>query len=121
MHAVAQNHSFNCAADEIGMTADEVESLVAYIAENPMAGKAIAGTGGCRKVRVAARGKGKSGGYRTMTFYTGDKMPVFLLTVFAKGEKVDLTKAECNALRKITKAIVEAYTTRVVSVSKKGA
>ncbi len=49
-------------------------------------------------------------------------MPVFLLTVFAKGEKVDLTQAERNNLRVLTKEIVEAYKARVVApVAKKGA
>lgn len=45
--------------------------IVCYLAADPMAGDEIAGTGGCRKVRFAGRGNGKSGGYRTITFYTG--------------------------------------------------
>jgi hypothetical protein len=56
-----------------------------------MAGDEIPGTGGCRKLRVAGRGKGKSCGYRTITFYSGESMPVFLLTVFSKGERSDLS------------------------------
>ena len=121
MHAVAQTHAFVRAAKEAGMTQDEVEDLVAPVAGKPMAGNAIAGTGGCRKVRVASRGTGKSGGYRTITFYSGTDMPVFLLTVFAKGDKANLTNAECNALRKLTKAIVDAYKARAPRASKKGA
>ena len=104
------------------MTEDEVSDLVTFIAENPTAGEEIVGTGGCRKVRLAGRGKGKSGGFRTVTFYTGDTMPVFLLTVFGKGEKDELSKSERNALRKVTKGIVEAYKKRVVTpVARKGA
>lgn len=122
MHAVAQTHAFRRAADEAGMTEDEIESLVSFIAENPTIGDAISGTGGCRKVRYAGRGRGKRGGYRTITLYSGQTMPVFLLTVFAKGEKVDLTQAERNNLRVLTKEIVEAYKARVVApVAKKGA
>lgn len=67
------------------------------------------GTGGCRKVRVAGRGKGKSGGYRTITFYSGIGIPVFLITVFSKGERANLTKAECNQLATLTRAIKAEY------------
>jgi hypothetical protein len=59
------------------------------------------GTGGARKVRFAAKGKGKSGGVRVITFYSGQEIPVFLLNVFAKNEKIDLTAAERNEMKKI--------------------
>ena len=42
------------------MTDGEVDGLVDFLAENPTAGVEIAGTGGCRKMRFAGRGKGKS-------------------------------------------------------------
>jgi hypothetical protein len=44
-----------------------------------------------------------------ITFFSGDDIPVFLLDVFAKGEKIDLTQAEKNALKDILGKIVEAY------------
>lgn len=74
------------------------------------------GTGGCRKLRLAGRGKGKSGGYRTITFFGGDDLPVFLITVFSKGERANLSKAERNALLGLTKKIVATYEARVVKV-----
>jgi hypothetical protein len=98
MHAVALTHAFVRAAKQAGMTEDEVDGLVDYLAENPTAGVEIAGTGGCRKVRVAGRGRGKSGGYRTITFYTGERFPVFLITVFSKGEQANLSQSERNGL-----------------------
>ena len=91
-------------------------ALISYLAANPTAGDEIAGSGGCRKVRVAGRGKGKSGGYRTITFYSGESLPVFLIMVFSKGERATLTQEEVNRLKVITKAIVQAYVTRVVKV-----
>jgi hypothetical protein len=100
------------------MTEDEIDSLVTFLAENPTVGDVIKGTGGCRKVRFAGNGKGKRGGYRTITFYTGELMPVYLITAFAKGESVDLTQAERNELKKITKAIVLEYQSRVTPVRK---
>lgn len=96
------------------MTAEEVEILVDYLARNPMAGDEMKGTGGCRKVRVAGRGKGKSGGYRVITFFTGDHLPVFLITVFGKGERANLSKRECNQLAALTATLSEEYRSRVV-------
>ena len=69
----------------------------------------IEGTGGARKVRFAGKGRGKSGGYRVITFYTGPDIPVFLLNVFAKNEKTDLTPKERHVLKTILANIVEAY------------
>src|SRR5262245_10862939 len=77
-HALRGSDSrFIWAAEEAGMTDDEITDLVDFLAENPTAGSVIRGTGGCRKVRVAGRGRGKSGGYRTITFYSGEDLPVF--------------------------------------------
>lgn len=117
MHTVCETHAFVKAAAAAGMSAAEVEALVTFLAANPLAGDAIKGTGGCRKVRVAGRGKGKSGGYRTITFYSGVELPVFLLTVFSKGERVDLTQDERNTLEGMTKALVQDYQRRITKVS----
>lgn len=72
------------------------------------------GTGGCRKFRLAGRGKGKSGGYRTITFYSGPTIPVFLIAIFSKGERADLSQKERNQLAAMTKALVAEYSTRVI-------
>jgi hypothetical protein len=44
-----------------------------------------------------------------ITFYSGGDVPVFLLSVFAKGERADLSKAERNALAQLTKMLVDSY------------
>lgn len=59
------------------------------------------GTGGARKVRFAGRSKGKSGGYRVVTFYAAEDIPVFLLDIYGKDTQANLSKAERNELRKI--------------------
>jgi|SRR5215472_9319477 hypothetical protein len=82
------------------MTETERGTVIMMLAATPDAGVEIPGTGGARKVRVAGRRKGKSGGYRIITFYTGRDVPVFLLNVFSKGDRVDLSQAERNELRK---------------------
>ena len=87
----------------------EVDGLIDHIAANPDAGDPMPGTGGARKVRWATRGKGKSGGIRVITFHSGPPVPVFLLTVFGKGEKSNLSHDERNELRKILKSLVKRY------------
>jgi len=57
------------------------------------------GTGGCRKLRFAGKGKGKSGGFRTVHYFGGDDVPVLLLALIDKGQDDNLTKAERNELR----------------------
>ena len=44
-----------------------------------------------------------------ITFYSGPEVPVFLITLFAKGEKVDLTPAERNAMKRELAGLVEDY------------
>lgn len=91
------------------MSAAEMKAVVDAIAADPTMGVVIKGSNGCRKVRFASKGKGKSGGYRVITFFSGPNIPAFLLTVFGKGERVNLTDAEVNALAKATKALVDAH------------
>ncbi len=55
-------------AKALGVTETEKASIVTWIAVNPDAGNVIEGTGGARKVRFAGKSKGKSGGYRVITF-----------------------------------------------------
>lgn len=121
MHTVAFFDGFASDAKDAGMTESEVDDLVDFLSENPMSGSEIRGTGGCRKMRWPKRHRGKRGGYRIVTFYTGVGIPVFLVTVFSKGEKSDLTRDECNGLHDLTKAIVKEYQGRVTTLVKKGA
>ncbi len=92
------------------MSDEEREAVVTLIAENPEAGEIMPGCGGARKLRVAKPGSGKSGGYRVITYYAGSEFPAFLLTVFGKGEKANLTKAERNALAEFTKSLTGSLT-----------
>lgn len=100
MHVIVESPDFVADAKAAGLAAGEMRRIVEYLARHPDAGDLIPGTGGALRVRFAGRGKGKSGGYRVITFYSGASLPVFLLTVFGKGQKVDLTQAERNELRK---------------------
>src|SRR5271169_2480134 len=113
MHSVVETPSYLVAARSNRLTEGEREAVVETIANNPRAGDEIGGTGGARKVRVAGRGKGKSGGYRVITFYSGSDVPVFLLAVYSKGEKANLSKSERSELKGILAGIVREYRKRV--------
>jgi hypothetical protein len=67
------------------------------------------GTGGARKLRWGAKGKGTRGGARVITYYGGLDLPVFLLAIFAKGERANLTRAERNELREVLASLAVKY------------
>lgn len=112
MQTVIETDDFLRDAKQAGLSEDDRIRIVDFMADNPQAGDEMAGTGGARKVRFAVKDKGKSGGVRVITFYTGPDIPVFLLNVFAKGDKVNLTKAERNELKKVLGNVAEAYRQR---------
>src|ERR1700719_700464 len=88
---------------------EERADIVALVAADPECGDVIRGTGGFRKVRVARKGMGKSGGARVVYIWRNERFPVFLITVFPKNEKENLSMAERNALRKRADSIFETY------------
>jgi hypothetical protein len=62
-----------------------------------------------RKVRFAGRGKGKSGGYRVVTYFAARDVPVLLLALINKGERANLSMAERNELRKELQGFADDY------------
>ena len=108
MQTVIETESYLRAAKDAQMGADEMTAAVDLVATDPEAGDVMQGTGGVRKARLAGRGKGKAGGYRIVWYFGGGEIPVFLLTVFGKGEKANLTQGERNALRQLTATLKES-------------
>jgi hypothetical protein len=91
------------------LDSDERAALVDYLAANPAAGDLIKGTGGVRKLRWALRGGGKRGGARVIYFHHNATLPLFLLTAYAKNVRADLSEADRNDFRRLTKLLVENY------------
>lgn len=89
------------------MSDGERIALVDYIAANPEAGISLGG--GLRKIRIAREDGGKSGGYRTIYVFGGTHIPIFLLTVFAKNEKGNLTRSEQAAAVAASKMLLASY------------
>ncbi|SRR6266568_501130 len=91
------------------MSDEERSEAVSMIAANPECGDVIPGGGGIRKVRFAIGGRGKSGGVRVIYYYHNERVPVFLLAVFAKNDQANLTKAETNMLGNAAKMLARKY------------
>jgi hypothetical protein len=109
MQTVIETPTYLAQASRIGMTEADRARVLVTVAADPKAGDLIVGTGGARKIRIAGRGFGKSGGYRVITFFAAADIPVFLLDVYSKGDKANLTKAERNELAGILSGIADAY------------
>ncbi len=81
---------------------EEYRELQVFLMAQPDAGDVIRGSGGIRKVRWAARGKGKSGGIRVIYYWAKDREHIYLLTLYSKGKRADIDPA---TLKRITKQL----------------
>ncbi len=67
------------------------------------------GTGGVRKLRWGRGAQGKSGGVRVIYYVHSEAMPLYLLTLFAKSERANLSKAERNALADMVELLAQFW------------
>lgn len=107
LHTVAFTAAFLAQAKDEGVSDSEVAALVQILAANPEAGGMIVGSGGCRKLRLAGRGKGKSGGYRVVTFFAIPDLPVYCIAVLSKGSRENFDADEVAAMSAFAKRIKE--------------
>ncbi|MGP1676192.1 MAG: type II toxin-antitoxin system RelE/ParE family toxin [Giesbergeria sp.] len=108
MQTVAETPEYLRRADKL-LTDGERGDVVDYLAAHPKAGDLMQGTGGVRKLRWARAGRGKSGGVRVIYYFHSEAMPLYLLTVFAKNERANLTKAERNDLADLVETLVDYW------------
>ena len=107
MQTVAETPTFTRQAGKL-FTEEERGALIDHLAKNPLAGDEIPGTGGVRKLRFAASGRGKRGGARVIYFYGGEGIPIYALLAYAKSVRTDLNPAERRAVAGIVAAIQRA-------------
>lgn len=81
--------------------ADGIEAVAVYLAGHPGAGDVIPGAGGVRKLRWAAKDKGKRGGARIIYVYVAIAARIYLLRCYVKNVSADLTAYEMKELRQI--------------------
>jgi hypothetical protein len=91
------------------MSDTERTEAINMIAAHPECGDVIPGGNGIRKVRFAIGGRGKSGGVRIIYYFHNQRVPVFLLAVFAKNEQANLTRAEVTMLGNAAKMLARKY------------
>ena len=83
---------------------DEYLALQLELVQRPSTGKVIPGTGGLRKLRWGASGRGKRGGARVIYYWHPDSARILMLFAYAKNERDDLTLMERQALRRIVES-----------------
>ncbi len=112
LHTVAELPQFIRDCRAAGVSEEQYKAIVDAISADPFQGDEIRGSGGVRKVRIAGRGKGKSGGYRVVTAYFGPAAPVYLLALLSKGERANFTASEIAGFRKLTSEIAHNWRRR---------
>lgn len=83
------------------LSEDAYRLLQLELAVRPRRGKLIRGTGGLLKIRWRDKGKGKRGGVRVIYYYVTRESVIYLLDIYSKRERTDLTPAQRRALRAI--------------------
>ena len=88
------------------LNSEDYNAFKHVISENPEMGDIIQGTGGLRKTRLKSSSKGKSGGFRVCYYYHDKKnKEIFLITIYPKNEKSDITPEEKKDLKALVNLI----------------
>jgi len=102
-----ETNEFHRRWKHLGLGEEDLRELQAYLLEHPSAGDLVQGTGGVRKLRWARPGRGKSAGVRTIYIDLSNRETTWLITVFGKNERADLSAEERNEIRRFVKRIKE--------------
>jgi hypothetical protein len=92
MQTIVELPEYTKRSDKL-LSESESNSIINYLAAHPAAGSLMQGTGGVRVIY----------------YYHNQSLPLFLLTLFGKGEKDNLTKGERNDLAKFTSLLISNY------------
>jgi hypothetical protein len=111
MIAVVETEEFLADVKSV-LSESEHDALILYVARHPEAGDLIPETGGLRKLRWAAKGRGKRGGSRVIYYFRNLDVPLFLMAIFAKNVQTDLSPAERKALVRQLRALQADWKTK---------
>jgi hypothetical protein len=84
---------------------EEYRALQNTLVEDPEVGDLIKGGGGIRKMRHAVEGRGKSGGVRAIYYWVKDAHQIYMLIVYPKSKKDNLSERETAILRDLVKEL----------------
>jgi hypothetical protein len=90
---------FAAMRDELFDDENDYAAFQMYLCHQPQAGTVIPGTDGCRKIRWAAKGKGKRGGARIIYFLRVAEDRVVLVAAYGKGEREDIPRTWLRKLK----------------------
>jgi hypothetical protein len=108
MITVAEVQGFATDADEV-LSSEEREALTDFLAFNPLAGEVIPDTDGVRRLKWPAASQGRRSGARVIYFFRDLNMPVYLLALYRKGERMILSELEKREIRRLVNELVETY------------
>lgn len=108
MQTVAEMPTFIKQADKL-FSPEERVSVINFISAYAELGDIIKGTGGVRKLRVPAKGKGKSGGARIILYYLDENAPIYALMIYPKDAKISLSAKEKKIVSSLAKALKTAH------------
>ncbi|MEP7242429.1 MAG: type II toxin-antitoxin system RelE/ParE family toxin [Gammaproteobacteria bacterium] len=107
MQTVVETPTFIRRAGKL-LSEEEHAALIFWLACHPTSGDEIVGTGGVRKARFGAMGKGKSGGVRVVYYFYDQGLPIYALLIYGKNERADLTPEERKSVAAFAAAIKAA-------------
>ena len=108
-----QTKEFTRNWDELGFNDDDLRRLELQIMSDPQIGAVMRGTGKLRKMRFALKNSGKSGGTRVCYVDFLSLETVYLITIYPKSVKENLTSAERNDIKKMIIKLEESLKTEV--------
>jgi hypothetical protein len=98
MYTIIETPIFSADAKDIWRE-DERGEFCAWLAQNPLAGDVIPGSGGCRKIRWARAGMGKRGGTRIIYFNRLEDGVIYLLVIYAKAVRGNIPAHLLKAIK----------------------
>ncbi|MCH8619600.1 type II toxin-antitoxin system RelE/ParE family toxin [Undibacterium sp. TS12] len=87
------------------LTVNEHRQLQNELVENSESGNLISGDGGIRKIRVSYGDKGKSGGARAIYYFRATDDQIYMLVIYPKSVKDNLSAAEKAILKELVKSL----------------
>ena len=103
-----QTEEFSKNWDGLGYDDEDLRKLELELLKNSSAYPVIRGTDGLRKMRFALDNEGKSGGVRICYVDFVVAETIYLITVYPKSEKDNLSQAERNEIKKLIKRLEDS-------------
>lgn len=108
-HTVVETPQFISSLEAANVSEIELQSLISTLAADPMAGQVMHVRWGAWMYRYKSRAAGQSRRYRIVTFCAGRHMPLFLIDLFAEGEKLSFSQSEREQLGLRLHDVAAAY------------